>query len=170
MNAQVETAIQNLIAQTDLPMADFRDAIIDQLCILTNSEIAYFYATDMSETHLTLMGYSAGVMAECAIVDPNAVYDVSATGLWGDAIRERKPVITNDYPNSKRSSKRGIPEGHVHITRHMNLPVFADGRIVAIVGVGNSPDPYTMDDADNMAALMDAVWTYFEKALWAAVW
>lgn len=170
MNTQVEKAIQNLLDQADLPMAPFRDAIIEQLCELTNSKIAYFYATDLSESRLTLLGYSTGVMADCAIVDPNAVYRVDETGLWGDAIRQRGPVITNDYANSTTPSKHGTPEGHVPITRHMNLPVYEDGRIVALVGVGNSPDPYTFDDADNVSALMQAVWIQFEKALWAAVW
>lgn len=170
MNPKVEQAIQQLTAKDGVPMAEFRDAIIDELCNLTNSTIAYFYATDLSESYLTLLGYSAGVMDECAIVDPEAVYKVAETGLWGDAIRERKAIITNDYPNSTRPSKHGYPEGHVPVLRHMNMPVFGDNRIVAIVGVGNKPDPYTNEDAENVAALMQAVWTKFEKALWAAVW
>lgn len=169
MKPQIQKAIQRLTELDGTPMPQFRDAIIQELCALTNSTIAYFYATDLNESYLTLLGYSQGVMDECAIVDPKNVYKVAETGLWGDAIRERAPIITNDYANSERPSKHGIPEGHVPIQRHMNLPIFADGRIVALVGVGNSPDPYTKEDAKNIEALMGAVWKKFAKALWAAV-
>jgi two-component system, OmpR family, phosphate regulon sensor histidine kinase PhoR len=169
MNPNVEQALVNLDQLTDRPMPEFRDAIIEQLCQITDSKIAYFYATDMDEEHLTLLGYSKQVMDGCMIVDPENVYRVDETGLWGDAIRERQPIITNDYVGSMRPSKHGLPEGHVPVINHMNLPVFGDGRIVALVGVGNKDGDYDDTDAQNVSDLMHNIWEYFQEALWAAV-
>jgi len=170
MNTNVRDSVERLNAKYGCPMAEFRDAIIEELCQLTNSPIAYFYATNMTEDRLTLLGYSKTVMDSCGIIDKPAMYKLEETGLWGDAIRERKPVITNDYPNLQKGSKRGYPQGHVEVSRHMNLPIFFEDRIVAIVGVGNSPDPYTMEDAETVDYLMSAVWQHFEQALWVATW
>lgn len=166
----VASCIERLDQCSHLSMREFRDAIIEELCRLTDSEIAYFYATNITEDRLTLLGYSQSVMASCQITDRPSVYKVEETGLWGDAIRERGPVITNDYLRSDRPSKRGYPPGHVTVVSHMNLPVFAEGRIVALVGVGNKRTPYTLADAERVEALMNAVWQDFQQALWAAVW
>ena len=169
MSNKVDASLQRLASKYHADVLEFRDEIIKELCWMTNSEIAYFYATDLDEAHLTLLGYSKGVMDACAIVDPKQVYKVSETGLWGDAIRERAPIITNDYATSDRPSKRGIPDGRVPVYRHMNMPIFGgvlDDRIVAIVGVGNKPDPYTQEDVSNVSLLMHTVWNKFAKALW----
>lgn len=170
MNNDVKNAMFRLQEKANGTMQDFRDAIIEELCRLTDSKIAYFYATDYSEDYLTLLGYSRSVMDSCQITERPAVYEVAATGLWGDAIRERRAIITNDYANSTRPSKHGTPEGHVPVTSHMNLPIFDEERIVALVGVGNKSGPYTLDDADKIEALMNAIWVDFQEALWAATW
>jgi GAF domain-containing protein len=62
-------------------------------------------------------------------------------GLWGEAMRQRKPIITNDY-TAPDPLKKGQPEGHVKILRHMNVPVLDQGKIVVIAGVGNKDAPY----------------------------
>lgn len=167
---KVEAALGRLQGKTNKSMFEFRDAIIEELCRLTNSEIAYFYASDISEEHLTLLGYSKSVMDSCMIIDRPSTYRVADTGLWGEAVRHRCPIVTNDYETTDNPAKRGLPEGHVPVNSHMNLPIFEGGRIVAIVGVGNKAEPYTDDDVENVRALMDGVWSQFREALWDAVW
>jgi GAF domain-containing protein len=167
---KVEAALGRLQGKTNKSMFDFRDAIIEELCNITNSEIAYFYASDISEEHLTLLGYSKSVMDSCMIIDRPSVYRVDETGLWGEAVRNRCPVITNDYEGTDNPAKRGLPEGHVPVHSHMNLPIFEGNRIVAIVGVGNKPGAYTDDDVENVRGLMEGVWVNFREALWDAVW
>lgn len=170
MHPDVNTSLNRLDNVSHLSMREFRDAIIEEMCWLTGSSIAYFYATNLEEDHLTLLGYSKQVMQSCQLVERPAVYSVASTGLWGDAIRKRDVCIENDYPNSKAPSKRGYPEGHVTVLRHMNMPIFADNRIVAVVGVGNKVDPYNMDDAYKIQELFAVIWQEFQQALWAATW
>jgi signal transduction histidine kinase len=82
---------------------------------------------------------------------------VSDAGLWGEAVRQRVPVIVNDYA-SPHPHKRGIPEGHVPLSRHMNIPVFDEGAIVAVAGVANKPLPYDEADVRHLTVFMDGVW------------
>ena len=91
------------------------------------------------------------------MIDKPIVYPVKDTGLWGEAIRQRKAVITNDYAASN-PLKKGTPSGHVHLTRHMNIPLFDGGRIVAVAGVANKAGDYQDDDIRQLTLFMDGMW------------
>ncbi len=41
------------------------------------------------------------------------VYPIEKTGLWGDGVHEKRPVVTNDYKSLVRPTKKGYPAGHV---------------------------------------------------------
>jgi hypothetical protein len=83
---------------------------------------------------------------------------VESTGLWGDCVRERKAVITNDYKNCTRPTKKGTPEGHVPVVRHMNVPVMAGESIKGILGVGNRSADYTKEHATLLQSFANAAW------------
>lgn len=57
-------------------------------------------------------------------------------GLWGEVVRQRAPIIVNDY-HASNQLKKGYPEGHVMIRNFLSVPVFQEGRIVAVVGAAN---------------------------------
>jgi signal transduction histidine kinase len=101
-------------------------------------------------------------MPQCNIIQKQTLYELDKTGLWGEAVRQRKAIITNDYvaPNLH---KKGYPEGHVPLVRHMNLPIFKKGRIVAVIGVGNKPTDYTDEDVRHLELFMSAVWNLVER-------
>ena len=103
-------------------------------------------------------------MAECAITQKPIHYPVIETGLWGEAVRQRKPIITNNYglPNPW---KKGYPDGHVQILRHMNIPVFVESRIVLVAGVGNKEAEYDVTDVQQLTLLMEGMWRLIERKL-----
>ena len=96
-------------------------------------------------------------MRRCGTSEKQLEYELRGTGLWGEAVRQRRAVITNDYA-APSPLKKGIPEGHVPITRHLNVPVLDSGRIVLVAGVGNKAAPYTEADARNLSFLMAEAW------------
>jgi hypothetical protein len=104
-------------------------------------------------------------MMSCAMMTKPIVYKMEDTGLWGDAVRERKPVITNDYKSLVKPTKKGYPQGHVNVRRHMNLPIFEGKHIALVIGVGNKLAEYTNDDAKTLQEFMDAVWKLLKPKL-----
>ena len=71
-------------------------------------------------------------MEECQIRDQKKLYPVAETGLWGEPVRQRRPVITNDYA-APDPLKRGLPPGHVSLTRHLGAPIVDGNRIVMMI-------------------------------------
>lgn len=134
------------------------DLLIEEAIGLTGSKMGYFATLNKWEHLLTMIGWSKSAMAMCSMTNKPIVYPVESTGLWGDCVRERKAVITNDYKNCTRPTKKGTPEGHVPVVRHMNVPMMDGESIKGVLGVGNRGDDYTKEDAALLQSFANAAW------------
>ena len=146
-----------LSQMTDRSAAEIANHAMEGAIRLTGSTLGYIAFANEDETVLTMHYWSSSAMRECSVIDKPIVYRVKDTGLWGEAIRRRKAVITNDYA-APNPLKKGTPPGHVRVTRHMNIPVFDGGRIVAVAGIGNKPEDYQDDDVRQLTLFMDGMW------------
>ena len=81
---------------------------------------------------------------------------LSEAGIWADALRQRAPVVDNDY--SIAPGKQGFPEGHAHLKRLISVPVIEGGLVRMMAGVGNKPEPYTERDVETVRLMADAIW------------
>ncbi|AGB01458.1 PAS domain S-box protein [Methanoregula formicica] len=137
---------------------DLRSYAVEGACIITASPLAYLAFMNEDESELTMYAWSRSVMAECTMVEKPIIYKTEKTGLWGEAVRQRRPVITNDYlvPNP---AKKRYPDGHPHIIRHMNVPVIEEGRVVLVAGVANKATDYSGNDANELLLLMQGLWS-----------
>ncbi len=150
---------------TDVSLKEITNFALEKAVELTHSKIGYLAFLNEDETILTMHAWSENAMNECAISDKPLEYIVSETGLWGEAVRQRKAIITNDY-SAPNPWIKGNPEGHVQIIRHMNAPVFEKGKIVLVAGVGNKDTDYTENDVQQLTLLMQGMWRIIEKNRW----
>jgi signal transduction histidine kinase/DNA-binding NarL/FixJ family response regulator len=150
-------SLLELSQMTDCSAVEIANHAMESAIRLTGSTIGYIAFANEDETVLTMHYWSNSAMQECGVIDKPIVYPVKDTGLWGEAIRQRKPVITNDYA-APNPLKKGTPPGHVRVTRHMNLPVFDGGKIVAVAGIGNKAEDYQDDDVRQLTLFMDGMW------------
>ncbi|MCP4720159.1 MAG: GAF domain-containing protein, partial [Desulfobacteraceae bacterium] len=144
------------------------DFALEQAIFLTNSTIGYLAFMNEDETILSMYSWSKQAMKNCEIFDKPIDYFVMTTGLWGEAVRQRKPVVTNDYtrPNP---FKKGLPKGHIPLDRHMNVPIFEGDKIVAVAGVGNKQNPYDESDVRQLTLLIQGMWTILKRRASEAV-
>ncbi len=155
-----ETRLQNLVnifQYNSNSVQDLLDYALEKAINLTESKIGYIYHYEEDEQHFILNTWSKGVMKECAITEPQTVYELEHTGLWGEAVRQRKPLIVNDY-HAHNLFKKGYPEGHVELYKYMTIPIFERNKIVAVIGVANKESDYTYTDFLQLSLLMDSVW------------
>jgi len=155
-------ALLKLSQMSDKTLQEVMDFGLEEAIRLTGSKIGYIYYYDEQTELFTLYSWSSSVMDQCAVIEKQTVYELQKTGLWGEAVRQRKPIITNDY-GAPNQYKKGYPEGHVHLTRHMNLPIFIGKKIVAVIGVGNKETDYTEDDVAQLQLFMDGLWNIAER-------
>jgi two-component system, sensor histidine kinase and response regulator len=155
-------ALLDLNQMTDAPLQVITDFVLEAAVRLTQSRIGYLAFLNEDESVLTMHAWSKTAMKECAIIDKPIHYPVVTTGLWGEAVRQRKPVFTNDYP-APNPLKKGYPAGHVHVQRHMNVPIFDGERIVAVLGVGNKEPPYDDSDVRQLTLLGQGMWRLIRR-------
>jgi signal transduction histidine kinase/CheY-like chemotaxis protein len=155
-------ALLELNQMTAAARAEITRYALEEGVRLTESEIGYLAFINEEETVLTMESWSETAMEQCRIIDKPIVYPLESTGLWGEAIRQRQPVITNDYA-APNPLKKGHPEGHVPVVRHMNVPIFDGERIVVVAGVGNKPQEYNDSDVRQLTLLMQGMWRLLQR-------
>ncbi|MBA4373375.1 MAG: hypothetical protein C0402_11020 [Thermodesulfovibrio sp.] len=141
-------------AASEMELLDFA---LEKAIRLTNSKIGYIYHYNEERREFVLNTWSKGVMKECQILEKKTIYSLDKTGIWGEAVRQGKPIILNDY-QSPHPLKKGCPEGHAPLSRYMTIPVKINDRIVAVVGVANSDNDYDDADVTQLSLLMHSVW------------
>jgi PAS domain S-box-containing protein len=130
---------------------------VDEACALTGSPIGFYHFVEADQRTLSLQTWSTRTVREfCTARGAGLHYPADVAGVWGDALRERRPVVHNDYPALPH--RHGLPEGHVPVVRELVVPVLRDDRVVALVGVGNKPVEYAPGDVEAVAYLADACW------------
>ncbi|MFH0998066.1 MAG: PAS domain S-box protein [Pseudomonadota bacterium] len=162
LNTQRIKVLLQLNQMTEATLQEITDFALEEGVRLTQSSIGYLAFLNEDESVLTMHAWSKSAMAECAIADRPIMYPVRTTGLWGEAVRQRRPVITNDY-TAAGSLRKGYPEGHVAVRRHMNIPVFVGSGIVLVAGVGNKAQAYDQDDVQQLTLLMEGMWRLIER-------
>jgi len=138
------------------------DYVLNECLRLTESKFGYMFLYDEENQEFTLNSWSKDVPAECKLDKQQIKYKLEHTGLWGEVVRQRKPIIVNDY-QGPNDMKKGYPEGHIRLSRFMSIPVIVDNKIVAVVGLANKEGDYDYNDVYQITALMNGVWNAKER-------
>ncbi|CCE24131.1 MULTISPECIES: bifunctional diguanylate cyclase/phosphodiesterase [Methylotuvimicrobium] len=127
---------------------------------LTDSHLAYVHFVNSDQNTISLGVWSGKTLQNCAAVHDNH-YPLANAGVWADCFRLRRPVIHNDYP--ALDNKKGLPEGHATLLRHVSVPVIEDDNVVMIMGVGNKQDSYDAGDLAILEMLANNAWALVQR-------
>jgi PAS domain S-box-containing protein len=127
---------------------------------LTQSEIGYFHFLNPDQNTIQLTTWSNETLKTCRAAYDNH-YPLESAGVWADSARLGRPMVHNDYRSLFH--KKGYPNGHSDIVRHLGVPVVDEGRVVILCGVGNKATEYTDSDVRQMQLLADAVWRILRR-------
>ncbi|HQR29653.1 MAG TPA: GAF domain-containing protein, partial [Anaeromyxobacteraceae bacterium] len=130
---------------------------LDEAERLTGSRIGFFHFVDPDEKALHLQTWSTNTLERmCTAEGAGQHYPVDQAGVWADALRLRRPVVHNDY--AALPGRKGMPAGHAQVMREVVVPVFRDGRVCAMLGVGNKDTDYLPGDVEDLSLLADLAW------------
>ena len=138
--------------------ADFLQKFLDEAEEMTASKIGFYHYIEDDQESISLQTWSSNTLQNmCKGLGENTRhYPISEAGVWVDCIKERKPVVHNDY--SSLTHKKGLPDGHAPIVRELIVPVIRGNQIKAVLGVGNKASDYNEADVKNLQRLADVAW------------
>jgi len=135
---------------------------IDEAERLTQSEVGFYHFVDADQRGVSLQAWSTRTTRQfCEVVDSDTHYPLDRAGVWADCVREQRPIVHNDY--ASLTHRRGLPAGHAPLHRELVVPIFREGRAVAILGVGNRATDYVDDDIEVLRDLANAAWEIAER-------
>ena len=134
---------------------------IENAMEITGSQVGFLHFVDIEKQVISLQVWSESTRDDCKINVNEKYYAINKAGIWADPVKTRAPVVHNNYQDLK--NKKGLPKGHISITKLTALPIFEGENIVAILGVGNKPTNYNDKDIDFLNALSINSWNVIRR-------
>jgi len=130
---------------------------LDEICEITQSPIGFYHFVEEDQVTLSLQAWSTRTLEEfCQAEGHGMHYGIDKAGVWVDCVRERKPVIHNDY--AALPHRKGLPPGHAPVQRELVVPTMRKEKIVSVLGVGNKTSDYDEQDIDLVSYVADVIW------------
>jgi diguanylate cyclase (GGDEF)-like protein/PAS domain S-box-containing protein len=135
---------------------------LDEIEGITGSPVGFYHFVEEDQRTLSLHAWSTRTLREfCTAQGQGMHYDLDRAGVWADCVRERKPIIHNDY--NSLPNRKGMPEGHAKIVRELVVPTLRGGSVVSVLGVGNKPSEYEQKDVELLSYIADIVWVIIDR-------
>jgi len=146
----------------DASELELSECVLNAACRMTRSTLAFIGTITPDESVMDIISWSRSTMQDCKVAASPIHFPVQKAGIWADAIRTQKPKIVNYYA-APHPGKKGLPEGHVRITRFLSLPILDNGKVVMVAAVANKPEEYDDADVTRLTLLMQSVWGNLQR-------
>lgn len=135
---------------------------LDEVCRISASPIGFYHFVEDDQQGLSLQAWSTRTLKEfCTASGHDLHYRIEDAGVWADCVREKRPIMHNDY--NALPGKKGLPDGHAAVIRELVVPILRAEKVVAILGVGNKSDDYTERDIELVTYLADVAWEIVDQ-------
>ncbi len=146
----------------DHSLRELLTKVLDEAEALTESQIGFFHFVDADQVSLILQTWSSNTLASiCTAEGIGQHYPLDRAGVWADCIREKRPLMHNDYESLP--NRKGLPPGHAPVQRELVVPIFRNKLIVAVLGVGNKKIDYTVQDMTILQHLANLSWDIVKR-------
>jgi PAS domain S-box-containing protein len=144
-----------------LTEAEFMQRGLELAEDLTQSPISFIHFINEGGQSIELVTWSRRTLAHYCQASYDSHYPVSQAGIWADALRQRRPVVFNDYASAE--GKGGLPEGHAQLTRLISVPVLEQEQTLMLMGLGNKPEPYAEIDVETLQLIANDIWQLVQR-------
>ncbi|MDJ0623214.1 MAG: cache domain-containing protein [Desulfocapsaceae bacterium] len=154
---RLDTLLQ-LGSMEDECFQDKYDFVLERIVRITRSEGGYLALVNNAQTHLNLYSYfelsssTNGVGNETVGISR----PLAQAGLPGEAVQRGEAVIGN-HPAGAKTQFFPYPE---RVRRHLDVPIYNDGRIVLVAGVCNNSSEYDTSDIRQITMLLEGLWLH----------
>jgi diguanylate cyclase (GGDEF)-like protein/PAS domain S-box-containing protein len=144
------------------PLDELLQKTLDDVGPLVESPIGFYHFVETDQKTLALQAWSTRTVKDfCKATGEGMHYGIDQAGVWVDCVHEKRPVIHNDYMSLPH--RKGLPEGHAPVIRELVVPIMRNGKVMAILGVGNKDVDYNEKDVEIVSYLADVAWEIAER-------
>lgn len=140
------------------------DFVLKRIVQITRSEEGYLAMVNGAQSHITLCS-SVVMTSEGSVMMRSVAMELSRStakgGLVGEVVESGGEVICNDYKECRKTD--GVYPYSGEVTRHIDVPVYSDGKIVMVAGVCNNNSEYDNSDVRQMKMLLEGLWLHVLK-------
>ena len=140
--------------------SEFLEYVLEASLMSVSSKIGFIGLINDNEKTMDVHAWSKEAMASYAVQAAPLHFSVEKAGIWADSIRNKCPVIFNDY-ETLRPDGKNLPQGHIPLTRVISIPVIRDAKVVAVIVGANKDIPYNEDDENALMTLAHSAWELF---------
>lgn len=134
------------------------DFILRRIIQITRSEEGYLALVNTTHSHITVCSFIVSneadvINREGELTLPRAV---GSGGFPGKAVLKKTAVIVNN-------PRKDLPDCYPYrrdIVRHLDVPIYNDGKIVVVAGVCNNSENYDNFDVRQMTMLLEGMWLH----------
>ena len=163
---QTETIMQKRIELMEYSahhsLNELMQRTVDEVSELTGSTIGFFHFVEEDGINLGMQTWSTNALRLFHVpLSEGTHLPLDRAGLWAEAVRQRHPLIQNDYRSLP--NRKSLPQGHEPILREIVIPIIRNEKVVAVMGIGNKPQEYTPYDLEIAERLADYAWDVTER-------
>ncbi|MFZ5586440.1 MAG: PAS domain-containing protein [Thermodesulfobacteriota bacterium] len=158
-----------LIASPPQDIAALALRVLGQARTLTGSEHGYVGSVDPKTGVMTAHTFSESAVGQCRMADglDSIAFKPDADGrypaLWGHALNTRQGFFTN-APQGHPAA-RGLPAGHMPVTRFLSVPVPLGEELVGQIALANPPRDYSQRDLTAVSQLAEVFGLALQRLL-----
>ena len=149
-------SLWNVTKIADSDIKTISDHVLAEVQKMTQSQYAFYGFLDKNENEMILHAWSHETMNDCETDAKTLHFAVDKAGIWAEAIKEKKALIINNF-HLDHPGKKGVPDGHVQLTRLMVVPYIKEDQVISIVAVANKSVEYSEEDEKQVQAFMGNV-------------
>lgn len=162
INVLILQALLDLHQISHEPAKNIKNFIVEKCIEITGSKLAYVGFINEDVAVLKTTFWSKNIVEMCRIEhDGSLEFNIKEGGLWAESIRQKRPIIINDY-DGPDPLKKGMPEGHIPIKRFMGIPVLDKDKVVMAGCFANKEEPYDENDVRHAKLLLQGFWNYIK--------
>ncbi|MFT5700331.1 MAG: signal transduction histidine kinase [Desulforhopalus sp.] len=134
------------------------DFILRRIVQITRSEEGYLALVNTTQSHITICSFFVSSEADLMAREGELTLPRTAEngGLPGKAVLRKTAVIAN----TPRVDVNDCYPYNQTIVRHLDVPIYNDGKIVVVAGVCNNGENYDNSDIRQMTMLLEGMWLH----------
>ncbi|TXT55284.1 MAG: putative Histidine kinase [Candidatus Thorarchaeota archaeon] len=123
--------------------------VLDIVLKSTRSKFGYFGYIDENGA-LVCPSMTRDIWDKCQVPDKDIIFQPESWGgIWKESLVEKRVVVKN--------VENTVPEGHIHITRSVAVPIIFHKKVIGQITVANKPSNYSEYDVHLMKKFADMI-------------